>query len=258
MPLRATMNRSERYKMARFLTLAACLPLLLALSAGRAGAAASEPMTPQITAQGTADVRAAPDRAVVRFGVQVDAPEAQAAQARVGEAMQRVIQALRQLSIPENRIGTERLDLSPVYEQTGSPVRPGPPRLTGYHAANVVRVELDDLARLGPVIDAAVGAGANEVEGIQFAVANEAPYRAQALRQASAEARVKAQAIAEALGVHLGDLIEASEGGVEVTPPRPVFFERAAGAATPVQPGEMTVRATVTVRYGIAGIKKEP
>ena len=186
----------------------------------------------------------------MRFGVQFDAPEAQAAQGRVNEAMQRVIQALRRLNIPENRIGTERLGLSPVYEQTGSPGWPGPPRLTGYHASNVVRVELVDLARLGPVIDAAVGAGANEVEGIQFAVANEAPYRVQALRQASAEARTKAQAIAEALGVHLGNLLEASEAGVEVTPPRPVFFER---AATPIQPGEMTVRATVTVHYAISG-----
>jgi len=225
------------------------LPLLLALAAGSAEAAASEPMTPQITAQGTAEARATPDRAVVRFGVQFDAPEAQAAQGRVSEAMQRVIQALRRLGIPENRVGTERLDLSPVYEPTGSPGRPGPPRLTGYHAANVVRVDLDDLTRLGPVIDAAVGAGANEVEGIQFAVANEAPFRAQALRQASEQARTKAQAIAEALGVHLGTLLGASEANVEVTPPRPVFFERA--AATPIEPGEMTVRASVTVRYGI-------
>lgn len=228
------------------------LPVLLTLATGSAAAAASEPATPQITAQGTAEARATPDRAVVRFGVQFDAPEAQAAQGRVGEAMQRVIQALRRLNIPGNRIGTERLDLSPVYEPTGSPLRPGPPRLTGYHASNVVRVELDDLMRLGPVIDAAVGAGANEVEGIQFAVANEAPYRAQALRQASEQARAKAQAMADALGVHLGDLLEASEGGVEVTPPRPVFFERAGGpAAMPVEPGEMTVSATVTVRYGI-------
>ena len=77
-----------------------------------------------------------------------------------------------------------------------------------------------------------------------------ATHRVQALRQASAEARTKAQAIAEALGVHLGNLLEASEAGVEVTPPRPVFFER---AATPIQPGEMTVRATVTVHYAISG-----
>ena len=203
-------------------------------------------MTPQIAAQGTAEVRATPDRAVVRSGVQFDAPEAQAAQGRVSEAMQQVIQDLRRLDISENCIATERLDLSPVYEQKGRT------RLAGYHASNVVRVELDDLARLGPVIDAAVGAGANNVEGIQFTVANEAPFRSQALRQASEEARAKAQAIAEALGVHLGDLIEASEGGVEVTWPHIVTPGRFDGALTPVQPGEITVRTTVTVHYAIS------
>ena len=112
-----------------------------------------------------------------------------------------------------------------------------------------MHVDLDDIARLGPVIDAAVGAGANEVQGIQFSVINEAPHRAEALRRASQEARTKAQTIAEALGVRLSSLIEATEGGVEVTPPRPLAFERAAFAATPVQPGELTVRATVTVHY---------
>jgi uncharacterized protein len=209
-------------------------------------------MTPQIAAQGTAEVRATPDRAVVRFGVQLDAPEAQAAQARVNEAMQPVIQALRRLNVSETCIATERLGLSPVYEQKGRP------RLVGYHASNVVRVELNDLARLGPVIDAAVGAGANSVEGIQFTVANEAPFRAQAFQQASEAAHAKAQAIADALGVRMGDLLEASEGGVEVTWPHQVTFaaRRVDGAPTPVQPGEMTVRATVIVHYAISD-KKE-
>jgi uncharacterized protein len=232
------------------------LPLLLALVAGSAGAATSGPATPQVSAQGTGEVAAAPDRAVVRFGVQFQAADAQAAQGRVAEAMQRVTQALRRLDIPENRIGTERLELFPVYEQSGSPGREGPPRLAGYRASNVVRVQVDNIARVGAVIDSAVGAGANNVEGLEFAVANEAPYRARALQQASEAARAKAQAIAGALGVQLGDLIEASEGGVEVTPPRPLFAERAAG--TPIQPGEITIRATVTVRYAVSGIKKEP
>ena len=227
----------------------ATAPLLLALLTGRAAAQApTGPVIPQIVTQGAGEVRVAPDRAITRFGVQIDAADARTAQARVSETMQRVIQALRRLNIPENRIGTERLDLSPVYE----PLRPGQdtrPRLSGYRAANVVRVELDDIARLGPIIDAAVGAGANEVEGIAFTITNEAPHRMEALRQASQEARTKAQAIAEALGVRLSALIEASEGGVEVVPPRPLAFERGALAATPVQPGEMTVRATVTVRY---------
>src|SRR5437016_11642197 len=115
--------------MAKIATSLVWLPVLLTLAAGKTGTAAATngPVAPQVVAQGSAEVRATPDRAVVRFGVQFDAPEAQAAQARVSEAMQRVIQALRRLSIPENRSGTERLALSPVYEPSGSPGRPGPP-----------------------------------------------------------------------------------------------------------------------------------
>ena len=72
-----------------------------------------------------------------------------------------------------------------------------------------------------------------------------------ALRLASDEARAKARTIAEALDVELGSLIEATEGGVEITPPRPLMFDRAAAAATPVQPGEIAVRGTVVVRCSI-------
>jgi uncharacterized protein YggE len=237
------------------------LPLALALvSTGVNAQSATAPMTPQVSAQGTSEVRVAPDRAIAQFGVQFQAADARTAQGRVNEAMQRVIQALRGLNIPANRISTERIELFPVYE----PVRPAdpdrPPRLAGYRAANHVRVELDNLARLGPVIDAAVGAGANAIEGVQFTIADDAPYRVRALRQASDEARTKARAIAEALGVGLGTLLEASEGGVEVNPPRPLLFEKAAMADTPVQPGEISIRATVQVRYAIGAgqIKKEP
>ena len=231
------------------------LPLLLSILALTVVSAAAEApgptAPPQIVAQGTAEVQVPPDRAIVRFSVQFDAKDAQAAQGRVNEAMQRVIQALRRLNIADNRIGTERLALSPLYESSGPPGRELQPRLVGYRAANQVRVEMEDLGRLAPVIDAAVGAGANGIEGVEFTVANDLPPRMRALRQASEEARAKARTISEALDVALGDLIEASEGGVEITPPRPVMFGRATMGGAPVQPGQMTVRATVTVRYAI-------
>ena len=207
----------------------------------------ARPVTPHIAAQGTGEVRVAPDRAITRFGVQFQARDAQTAQTRVNETMQRVIQAVRRLNIPENRISTERLELFPLYEQP----RPNEAqRLTGYRAANVVRVELDATARVGPVIDAATGAGVNTIEGIQFALANEAPHRREALHKAAQEAREKAQLIAGALDAKLERLLEASEASVEFIPPRPLEFARAdLAAAAPVQPGEIVLRATVTVRY---------
>jgi uncharacterized protein len=206
------------------------------------------PLPPNVTAQGTAEVRVAPDRAIVRFGVQFQAGDARTAQGRVNDTMQRVIQAVRRQNVPENRVSTERLELFPVYDQP-APGREGSPRLAGYRASNVVRVELDGVNGLGPVIDAAVGAGANTIEGVQFALANEAPHRARALAQAAQQARDKVGTIADALRVRVGRLLEASEGGVDVIPPRPLAFAREALAATPVEPGEISLRASVTVRY---------
>src|SRR5437773_12392725 len=104
------------------------LTLALGLAAGSAVAQQPPaPMPPQVVAQGMAEVRAAPDRAVVRFGVQIQAGDAKTAQGRVNDAMQRVIQAVRRLNVPENRISTERLDLFPVYDQP-QPGREGTPR----------------------------------------------------------------------------------------------------------------------------------
>jgi uncharacterized protein len=226
------------------------LALALGLVAPTALAQQPPPLPPNVTAQGTAELRVAPDRAIVRFGVQFQANDARTAQGRVNETMQRVIQAIRRQNVPENRVSTERLELFPVYDQP-APGREGSPRLAGYRASNVVRVELDGVNGLGPVIDAAVGAGANTIEGVQFALANEAPHRARALAQAAQEAREKAKAIADALNVRMGLLLEASEGGVDVIPPRPLAFERAAIAATPVEPGEISLRASVTVRYSV-------
>jgi uncharacterized protein YggE len=233
--------------------LAAPIGLVFALGLAAGSAVAQQPpppMPPNVTAQGTAEVRVAPDRAIARFGVQFQAADARTAQGRVNDTMQRVIQAVRRQNVPENRVSTERLDLFPVYDQP-APGREGSPRLAGYRASNVVRVELDGTAHLGPVIDAAVGAGANTIEGVQFALADEAPHRARALQQAAQQAREKARAIAAALDVRVGRLLEASEAGVDVIPPRPLAFERAALAATPVEPGEITLRASVTVRYAV-------
>src|SRR5260370_40001721 len=112
--------------------------VLLTLAAGKTGTAAKTngPVTPQIAAQCTAEVRATPDRAVVRFGVQFDAPEAQAAQ---GRARERVVQGKR-VDPRGGRIvknnGTERLVLTPV------PGHKGRPRRVGYHSSTVLRVEL--------------------------------------------------------------------------------------------------------------------
>ncbi|WP_373045852.1 SIMPL domain-containing protein [Vulgatibacter sp.] len=234
-----------------------CL-LLLALPAA-AQQQMLPPQLPFLGAEATGEVRVAPDRAVVRFGVQHQDKEARRAQQRVSEAMQRVTKALRDRGIPAERISTERLELQPVYDYNERPQGPHEgPRLVGFRASNVVRVELPlqkgkGGERVGDVIDAAIGGGANTVEGIQFELADDQPHYLRALRLASEKAREKSQALAESLGVGMGRLLEARESGLQFEPPQPMMMEARAmkGGDTPVSPGELTVRASVTVRYEI-------
>jgi uncharacterized protein YggE len=112
--------------------------------------------------------------------------------------------------------------------------------------------------QVGPAVDAGLGAGANQVEGVSFGLRDELAARQQALAQAAAGARQKAQALATALGVQLGELLEAAEGGAQVVVPRFAMARMASESlamdtTTPVSPGQITVEATVTVTYRIAG-----
>jgi uncharacterized protein YggE len=145
--------------------------------------------------------------------------------------------------------------LSPVYAPR-SPESRDAPRIVAYNASNTVTVRLEDLSRVGPVIDAGLKAGANQLEGVQFGLRDELPSRQQALKQAVNEARGKAEAMAEALRVNLGEVLEVSEGA-SISPRYEalngrVFAAAQADVATPVSPGQLDVSATVTIRYRIS------
>lgn len=223
------------------------------------------PTTPTLTITGRGEVAAAPDRAVVRLGAIAQAEQASDAQGRVNEIMNRALADIRALGIPEELIGTTGLSLSPVYSTEGrqppQPLdhgQPKEPRIVGYRASNVIRVELTDLKRVGDVIDRGVAAGANRLEGLSFELRDDSGPRGEALRKAVADARAKAQAIAEAMGVRLDAVSEITEGGVSILPSRDQYggtmarlAASAEAAPTPVQPGQVQVEATVTVRYSL-------
>lgn len=218
---------------------------------------------PVITVSGTGEVRQTPDEATVRLGVTAQADDAAAAQREASETANRILAAVAALGVEESAIQTSRLVLDPVYSQPGPEERRGDrpyePRIVGYRASNVVSVTLDDLDRVGPVIDAAVGAGANEVQGVDFRLRNDQAARQRAVANAIADARGTAAAMAAALGVELGPVLEAREGGAQVYYPTMdvrAFRAEAAMAApppTPVSPGEVEISARVEVTYRIGG-----
>lgn len=131
--------------------------------------------------------------------------------------------------------------------------RDAPAQITSYTATNTIEAVAGDPSLAGRVIDAAIGAGANRVNGVRLFLKDEEPARAQALRSAAMRARARADAIALGLGVRLGQVLQADEGYSVPLIPSNRLDVTAPGASTvtPVEPGTLEVRATVTVEVEI-------
>src|SRR5262245_7068859 len=212
------------------------------------------PSPPVIVVSGTAQVFVAPDQATVRLGIVRQSANAQAAQEQANAVAQEILSAIVKAGVMTSLIQTMRLVLSPVYAPR-SPDSRDAPRIVAYNATNTVSVRLENLSLVGPVIDAGLKAGANQLEGVQFGLRNDLPSRQQALKQAVEEARSKAMTMADALRVNLAEVLEASEGGVSIIADRVELLAAramAVAAETPVSPGQIQVNATVTIRYRIA------
>jgi len=216
------------------------------------------PPQPLITTTGTADVEAVPDQAIVRIGIVRQGGTAREAQEDASKIAQAILKAIAALGVPAPRIQTSRLTITPVYAQQ----RPGnggiieAPRISAYNASNTLTVTLDNLALIGPVVDAGLDNSANQLEGVQFRLKNDGPVREQALKLAVAEAKGKAVAMAEALGVTLGPVQEVSESGTSVIPFEErgeATFAMAARVAnpTPVSVGQLQVRGSVVLKFSI-------
>ena len=181
---------------------------------------------------------------------------AQAAQDQCNIAATEILSAIQKTGITAADIQTSRLSLSPLYGQRGADSNQ-PMRITAYQASNVVAVHVSDLAKIGPVIDAGLKAGSNEVQGVSFGLRNDTGPKQQALKLAVEDARRKAQAIAEAAQLQLVGPIEISENGVSLSQPgdygRPMLMEARAAMPTPVSAGEIEVHAAVTIRYRVNG-----
>ena len=161
--------------------------------------------------------------------------------------------AVQKAGVAPNQIQTARLVLTPIYAPRNPDSRDAP-RIVAYNATNTISIRLENLSIVGTVIDAGLKAGANQIEGVGFALRNDLPSRQQALKQAVEEARSKAQTMAEALRVNLLEVLEVSEGGVSIVDRvEPAFAARTLAAAeTPVSPGQIEVRASVSIRYRIS------
>ena len=225
--------------------LLAALTIAVALLAGGADAAttATAPSTDTVTVSGTGTVTAVPDQAEFDFTVQTKGATAAGVLSRNGAATKAVIAAVEAAGVAQADIQTEQVSLDPVQSSDGTSI-------VGYTASDTIDVTKLSIAKAGDVVDAAVGAGATDVSGPSLTLSSQDALYNQALKNAVAQAKTKAQALADAAGLNLGGVVTMVEGGGNVTP-LPFAVGAASSGNTPIQPGTQDVQATVTVTYAL-------
>jgi uncharacterized protein len=222
----------------------AALLALAAVAWPQGAVSAADEAEDGITVTAVGSVDAVPDRAQLLFGVTTDGATAKEASTANAARMTKLIDALEEAGVRTKDIRTENVSVSRRHSPTGE-------ELPGFTAENSVSVTVAS-ARAGAIVDLAVASGATTTSGPSFDVSDrEALYR-DALGAAVEEARKKAEAIAAAGGVSVGDVTRVVEGGGAGPP---VYLEAAANraAATPIEPGQEEVRATVTVTFAVGG-----
>ena len=210
-----------------------------------------------IQVSGSGSVTGTPDRVQISFAVQTENSDVKLAQANNALAMNNVMDALAAAGVPRDQIKTTGYTITPVNQQDNNGILSGP--ATTYQVTNTLQVTLKDTNTTGQIIDAAVAAGANQVNSIQFMLSDEQAQalRGQALTNAIANARADADTAAAALNVTITGTQEAdiSQGYT------PVVYgnydtlgvsSKAAAAPTPIQSGDITVTAQVSVTYTIS------
>jgi uncharacterized protein len=233
------------------------LPVVLAFSlALPAALSAQTPVLPSagppsLVTSGQGEAKVTPDRVSVLVNVQTRALTAAAAAAENARRTKAVLDALGQLGLPKDQLSTEGYSAYPElrHDREG-----GTPRVIGYVVTNSVRAESKRVEQAGPIIDAALAAGANLINSLSFYASSIDEPRRQAIALAVSSARADAEAMAQAAGGRVGALLELSTQG-PTTPPRPMFDMAMRGKTamaaeqTPINPGQQTVNVFVTARW---------
>ena len=197
-----------------------------------------------VSTSGVAIVRSAPDEALVTLGVRTDASTAQEAMQTNAAHMSDVIRALLDAGLDESDLATASISLYPRWDDTGTGV-------VGFTAENQVTATVHDLDRVGAIIDRGVGAGANLASGITFRVSNGNEAADRALAEAVADARRKAEILAEAGGAGLGAVLSIAEVSSASQPPVVYAAAESAGAVTPVLPPTLESQVSVSVVWSL-------
>lgn len=241
----ASTPRSARRTLIALVTATAALALVA--TSGCTTKVVSAPAgspTNSVTASGSGKVSATPDEATMNFGVSAQAKTADAALASASKNAEKISAAVKAEGVASEDIQTSGISVYPQTGQTGT--------ITGYEANLTLTVKIRDLASIGEVIAAANTAGANNISGPAFGIADDAAYRADAIDKAVADARTSAEAMAKAAGRSMGDVISITSSNVSVPQPMGGMAygdAKASLESVPVEVGQLDVIADLTVVF---------
>ncbi|MBT3346083.1 MAG: SIMPL domain-containing protein [Gemmatimonadetes bacterium] len=200
----------------------------------------------RIQVTGTAQVAVEPDIATTQVGVQTFDADAVEAVTLNNLNTAAVLAAFEALGIAEQDLQTRSFSISPqrAYAEDR------PDSIVGYWVNNTVGITLRDLTKVGEMLQVAVDAGANSIYGLQFGVANPDSVGDLARAKAVEDARRRADTLAEAAGVSVGDVVSLREGSISVPYYRGAL-ESDASSSVPIETGSVEVSATVEAVFSI-------
>jgi uncharacterized protein YggE len=225
------------------------LGLALAGCAGRMSSERSSANVIDVAGVGRVFVR--PDTALVNLGVEAREPVLADATADASRRMTEVLARVKRLGVGDRDVTTIQYSVDPIVAPRRK--EEDPTRILAYRVVNVVRVRIRDVTTAGPVVDAAVGAGANVVSSLQLTVDDPTRAESEARALAVKAAEAKAREIAAAGGVILGRLLSVSEGGAQRPVPGPRVMTAVGDSGPgPVEAGQFEIVVRVEARYRIA------
>lgn len=201
-----------------------------------------------ITMTGRASVGAVPDRVEITLGVSSKAETAKDALTLNNVNMNQIISVLKDNGLEEKYITTSNFSIHADYQH----FKDGrAPKVRGYSVSNNVRVQVQDVKELGPLLDKVVSTGANQVHGIRFYVSNADELKDTARKEAVAKARRKAELYSEAAGVKLGKVLVISESAHHAgNQPVPMARSlKAEATSVPISGGEKQLGVSVTISW---------
>ena len=205
---------------------------------------ASNPLNVIVT-NGEAVVRRAPDRAFITVTVEARAKSPRDAQRLNAEAMTAVQQRLTAARVAKDAIRTLGYDLEQEFDFTQGKRVP-----REFVARNSIELRVDEIGRVGELLDVVVQGGATSVSGVRFDIQDREKVEREALRLAVVDARSRAEAAAAGAGRAIDRIIKIEDAREASAPPRPMMtyaMKTADSAQTPVEPGLVEIRSRVTI-----------